>query len=103
MALIIKADMPKNCYDCYIKKNWTFDYICPLMDKDADLDTWLRADCRHPSCPILGEISDEHGRLKDYDKIKEVLTKNFDVNADSLVYYILSLIDETDTVLEANT
>lgn len=56
MALIINADMPKNCYDCYINKNWTFDYICPLIEKDADLSTWLRADCRHPSCPIIGEI-----------------------------------------------
>lgn len=69
MAIIIKADMPKDCYDCYINKNWTFDYICPLMEKGADLNTWLRADCRHPNCPIAGEIPDEYGRLIDTDTI----------------------------------
>lgn len=73
MALIIKADMPKRCYDCYINNNWTLDYICPLMKKDVDLDTWLRSDCRHPSCPILGEIPNEHGALIDRHELVRIV------------------------------
>ena len=89
MDILIKGlEMPKNCCEC--------DYHCGLNIIARHDDTK-----RHPSCPLVA--LPEHGDLKDYDKIKDVLTKNFDANADSLVYHILSLIEETDTIVEAST
>ena len=103
MAIIIKADIPKHCYECYIQKNWTFDFICPLMEKDADLNTWMRADCRHPDCPIIGEIPDEHGRLVSLDKLKESLNQKIFVEGSITVRDITDLLDNAPTVVEATT
>lgn len=103
MALIIKGDMPTCCGLCCECLGGGSDaYYCNRAKRQIS-EVVPPYDKRMEWCPILGEIPDNHGRLKDYDKIKEVLTKNFNVNADSLVYYILGLIDETDTVAEAST
>ena len=66
MALIIWGDLPKDCYECKFVLNHRITN-CPLDYPDGDANTWLRANSRHPNCPMIGEIPDEHGRLGDLD------------------------------------
>ena len=95
MDILIKnMDKPKSCDDCRFTEQGQGYLTCAITGDYA-------IDSTYKSCPLVA--LPPHGRLKDYDKIKEALTKNFDVHADSLVYYILSLIEETDTIVEAST
>ena len=59
MAIVIKGDMPKNCDECNIK------WCCPIR-----FETRKDKTSRHPSCPIIGEIPDEHGDLIDRNTLK---------------------------------
>ena len=74
MALIIKGDMPKACawYDEEGHCIRCFNYgACP----------YEKIDCfpkRPPRCPIIGEIPDEHGRLKDESVIIENMGNAFE-------------------------
>ena len=92
--LIKNMEKPKSCDDCKLKGQGHGYEEC-LINGDYAIDSTYK------DCPLVA--LPEHGALKDTDKIKEVLTENFDANADSLVYYILSLIEETPTIVEAST
>ena len=66
MALIIKADMPTRCREC---RDMGFDIPnCPLHKHTQG--NWYRIG-KHPDCPIIGEIPNEHGRLVDADELKK--------------------------------
>ena len=101
MAIIIDEPMPKACYECNFRCGINFLTFVNTEDK------------RHPSCPIIGEIPDEHGRLVDADKI---LTEsgydpmmfqpkyggNHRTQYDTLMgYEILGIIEDAPTVVEA--
>ena len=68
--IVVKGKMPTKCYDCL---TIGFDFEnCPLnKSESADANTWMRCDHRHPDCPIVGEIPDEHGDLIDRDYVKK--------------------------------
>ena len=64
MALIIKGKMPTRCSEC---RDMGFDIPnCPLHKHTQG--NWYRIG-KHPDCPIIGEIPDEHGRLVSEDEI----------------------------------
>ena len=65
MSLIVKADMPANCLEC---RNSTLSIPkCPLRKHTQG--NWYHMGSRHPDCPIVGEISDNHGELTEKDKL----------------------------------
>ena len=87
--IVIKGDMPKNCDECDIQLS------CPIHFEARKDKT-----SRHSSCPIIGEIPDKHGNLKDADfiiscleEIKDEYPKTYEV--------IKGILDRTPTVLEA--
>lgn len=97
MILLIKADnRPKKCGEC---KGW---YKCEGWEKEPY------------TCPIIGEIADDHGRLIDADKLKEnlkgkiirVVVDGYDGTViavkDVEISDFFYLIDEAPTVMEAN-
>jgi len=84
MALIIKADMPKNCATC----------PCVCLDWQ-EWEDWENTP--NPNCKIiLTKIPDEHGRLIDADAIENSLgIEDEDI-------YVKYTLDEAPTVLEAS-
>lgn len=92
MALIIKGDMPKDCFRCDELVTMS---LCPI-----NLNEPLKY-CngeRHPDCPILGEIPDEHGELIERSKVHEAITQAYCLED------VPSLIDQlVPTVLEVSS
>ena len=59
--IAIKWEMPKNCIDCLGK-------LGPISHCPCKNNFEFKHN-RHPDCPIVGEISDEHGDLIDDDEL----------------------------------
>ena len=90
MALIVKGNMPRECCEC--------DYRCGI-----NIIAWtMKSSGRHPSCPIIGEIPDEHGRLVSLDKLKESFNQKIFVEGSITVRDITDLLDNAPVVVEAS-
>lgn len=97
MALIIEGDMPKAC-------NW-FDEngkhrFCKV-NAFCDCRTYTRGE-RPSDCPIIGEIPDRHGDLKDANIIMQWLNLKADNRVPVTVGEIIDFIEKQPTVLEAS-
>ena len=92
MALIIKADMPKRCgWDCDL---WS-EGLCAPLQKSVDehtIDSY---------CPIIGEIHDRHGDLKDANAILRWLNAKADNRVPVTLGEIIDFIEKQPIVLEA--
>ena len=99
MALIIKGEMPKGCSEC---RDLRFNIPnCPLHKHTQG--NWYRIG-KHPDCPIIGEIPDEHGRLIDADKLKHELLEHGHPDTREWHYAeVDQFIDECPTVVVATT
>ena len=109
MALIIKGDMPTRCSEC---RDMRFSIPnCPLHKHTQG--NWYRIG-KHPNCPILGEIPDEHGRLKDesviIQKAEDAFCKLFPIDgknkqeiASEFHKALLKAVFDAPTVVEATT
>ena len=64
MALIIKGDMPKGCGLCWECLGGSDAYYCNRTKRQIS-EVIPPYDKRMEWCPILCEIPDKHGRLKD--------------------------------------
>ena len=100
MALIIDANMPKGC--CWELESGYFD-ICNLRKVCGRgvSDKPLMPGFRHRDCPIIGEIPDEHGDLKDANAILRWLNAKADNRVPVTVGEIIDFIEKQPTVLEA--
>lgn len=72
MALIIKGEMPKACSACKSVQRYRYSDECEYLRKPIARNGRLK------DCPILGEIPDEHGRLKDESVIIENMGNAFE-------------------------
>ena len=99
MALIIKGDMP------------TF---CERLTEDGNNMEYCRFACvceshnistmEIPSdCPILGEISDNHGRIVDLDKILDWLINEKRVFSMAMSAKLVNALSDAPVILEAST
>ena len=104
MALIIKGDMPtgKGCDGCEFQTS-----RCEQMDACT---CYLFGGVihnlhneRHKDCPIIGEIPDEHGDLKDANAILRWLNSKADNRVPVTLGEIIDFIEKQPTVLEAST
>ena len=59
--LIRGMEMPNNCLDCKIRRDWL---TCPILDRYA----MNNKTNRHPDCP-LAPLPEGHGRLIDADAL----------------------------------
>ena len=69
--LIIEGNLPKSCFVCYQIKGTRLkdcpvhrDFQCQKYDV---VDALMESDDKHPACPIIGEIPEEHGTYIDVD------------------------------------
>lgn len=116
MALIINGDMPKGCgWDChYVAVNKYYDerddkihkcVFCALNHSIRYKDSGIPEEyehTRHPNCPIIGEIPDKHGDLKDANIIMQWLNLKADNRVPVTVGEIIDFIEKQPTVLEAS-
>ncbi len=61
MGVLIRGKMPNTCFECLTDPHrdvWC-DGLCALLTPEETKKI------RHPECPIIGEIPDEHGELMD--------------------------------------
>lgn len=91
--IVIDMKRPETCADCHIING---EYgICEILDRTV----WGTPP---EDCPIVGEIPDNHGRVIDADLLKSAHCKDC---KDNCVYcdsaYVLDMIDEAPTILEA--
>jgi len=92
MALIIKSNMPTSCgYACDL---WS-EGLCAPLQKSVDEHT-----IDH-DCPILGEIPDNHGDLKDINKIIQWLNRKCDNHERVSIGEIIDYISNAPVVVEA--
>ena len=64
MSVVVRMDMPKNCYECEMRGAWAF---CPI-------GKWPVAGYkkqRHEDCPIICSLPEGHGRLVDEKEVKD--------------------------------
>lgn len=71
MALIIKADMPKDCTNCEFAYYDDDEYEMWCKCGEHRIHDYYISHTKPNHCPILGEIPDEHGRLVDLDAFLE--------------------------------
>ena len=97
MALIIKGDMPKDCFCCDELISTT---LCPISLQEP----FFCCNGERPSdCPVIGEIPDNHGRLVDADELKKELLEHG--HPDTREWYYAEVdqfIDECPTVVGAS-
>lgn len=88
--IVINGDMPKNCEECDLQMS------CPVHFSAREDKA-----SRHSSCPIIGEIPDEHGDLIDRDKLLFDIVK---INCldDVAKDEILETIQKYPVILEAS-
>ena len=91
MALIVDAQMPKNCLSCPSKEHCLAFGKLHFNERLKMLDECRRAD----NCPIIGEIPDSHGRLIDATELEasDVILIGEDA---------WNMVHNAPTVLEAN-
>ena len=71
MALIVEGKMPTNCGFCIeLRREGNGVCWCNRMQKQIS-EVVPPYDKRMEWCPIIGEIPDKHGRLKDADALIE--------------------------------
>ena len=109
MALIIKGDMPKyGCANLVDGKLCDITSSCPAWKRYFGTEQFHEECVNHfPSdCPILGEIPDEHGDLKDVNVIEDMIINKFGIGEEKYVtpeiYDILLLIKKAPTVVKAS-
>ena len=103
MALIIKGDMPtgKGCDGCEFQTS-----RCEQMDActcylfGGVIHNFHNE--RHKDCPIIGEIPDEHGDLKDANAILRWLNSKADNRVPVTLGEIIDFIEKQPIVLEAS-
>ena len=105
MALIIKGDMPKACWNMRNVDGKIIRYSCPYCGCCSHVFPY-DVDYRPSDCPILGEMPDEYGRLIDADALEDLLDEVNGYGAASEITYkkmIEILHDETlvPTIVEA--
>lgn len=107
MAIIIDANMPtKGCADCPLKRYWegnpwTYGYACFITSRDIDKE--IKEGVFHESCPIIGEIPDSHGELKDVSILLHYLAHMHGATEhdNDLLREFEKMIRECPTVVEA--
>lgn len=101
MAVIIDENMPKGC--CWKQESGCFD-ICKLRKVCGRgvSDKPLMTGYRHRDCPIIGEIPDKHGDLKDANAILRWLNSKADNRVPVTIGEIIDFIEKQPTVLEAS-
>ena len=101
MAVILDMEMPKG--KCWWHDENGKEHECKLFPCGVScFDSYFR----EKSCIIIGEIPDEHGRLKDesviIEKINELLKKRSWAFAAN-VQEIIDIIKNVPTIVEAST
>jgi len=103
MALIIKAYNPSRCGDCDLCELYTdmmteeSCYKCVVTTNVVDTEK------KHYTCPIIGEIPDRHGDLKDANAILRWLNAKADNRVPVTLGEIIDFIEKQPIVLEAST
>ena len=101
--MLIKGEKPVSCKSCIMM----YDDIpnCPLSDmEEKEIHTFLSGSI-HPDCPIIGEITDKHGRIVDSSRIENFLTDwsngkfDYEPSPDEALSVLLY---STPTILEAS-
>jgi len=100
MALIIKGEMPTCCWYC----DRDLETNCPITESNEGYEEWKNIvnEVRHPDCPIIGEIPDRHGDLKDANAILRWLNAKADNRVPVTLGEIIDFIEKQPTVLEAS-
>lgn len=111
MALIIKGDMPQGCsmttdevvgYVGSAKMVKTipcrYHAVCKTF---RELGEYTYANERPYDCPIIGEIPDKHGDLKDTAKIVQWLNRKCDNQERVSIGEIIDYISNAPVVVEA--
>lgn len=100
MALVIDLAKPDSCEECRFHRKHMYRengymHICDALQRaEQDGTRWL-----YGSCPILGEIPDKHGDLKDEMDIIHRIEKIVDAD---LAQDIIGEILASPTIVEAN-
>jgi len=106
MALMIKGKMPIECKNCWFAELETGgrNFFCvKQIGKRFSVEL---AEQRQEGCPIIGEIPDERGDLKDVNVIEDMIINKFGIGEEKYVtpeiYDILLLIKKAPTVVKAS-
>lgn len=96
--IMMNWKMPKNCIDCLGK-------LGPVNGCPCE-NTFEFKNNRHPDCPIVGEISDKHGRIVDVQNVMNQITICFAEcqlkNVKVTPFILATYIAEAPTILEAS-
>lgn len=95
---VMKWKMPENCIDCLGK-------LGPISHCPCE-DNFEFKYNRHPECPIVGEISDKHGRIIDEKWVELYILKYFSIefpdDMEKVCKLLKSALEDVPTVLEAS-
>lgn len=101
MALIVKGKMPTCCgFCCECLGGGSDAYYCNRAKRQIS-EVVPPYDKRMEWCPIIGEIPDKHGDLKDANIIMQWLNLKADNRVPVTVGEIIDFIEKQPTVLEA--
>lgn len=101
MALIVEGKMPTCCgFCCECLGGGSDAYYCNRAKRQTS-EVVPPYDKRMEWCPIIGEIPDKHGDLKDANIIMQWLNLKADNRVPVTVGEIIDFIEKQPTVLEA--
>ena len=91
--IVVDMKKPETCADCPIING---EYgICEILDREV----W---GIPPKDCPIVGEIPDKHGDIKDTKDILDRLAIKPTHDAVSTLLSIQAAVDESPTIIEAS-
>ena len=98
--IVIRMDsikrMPERCLDCQVPRD-----ICDRMMLLWQRDGKTGANSRHPDCPIIGVLPEQHGRLVDADGLRHSWLNLKDCGEDFCVETIVNSIDRQEAIVPA--
>ena len=77
--IILDMDMPGCCRGCVLCNSYMNEKWCSATEDLNDISNDLK---RPDWCPIVGEITEKHGRLIDADMLMEFCQNNVDKSVD---------------------
>ena len=99
--IVLQSLMPDKCKRC--KESGGLEDVLHLINTDGDYVDFFCDGQSPKTCPIKGEIPDEHGRLIDADMLKETLMKSaYPEQREWYFAEACQFVDEVPTVLEAS-
>lgn len=103
MALIIKAYNPSRCGDCDLCELYTDMMTEESCYKCVVTTNMVDTEKKHYTCPIIGEIPDKHGDLKDVSILLHYLSHMHGATEhdNDLLREFEKMIKECPTVVEA--